>query len=107
MDYAYLQRRHYDTEQIKFADGAVPSDFFHRNICMSFQEDVIGIQLRDYIGVDSLLWGSDYPHTESTFPRSREILDGVFKGVPDDDRAKITCSNTARFYGFDVPAAVA
>lgn len=104
MDYSYLERRHYDEEQMKFADGMVPSDFFHRNIAMSFQEDAIGIELRRYIGVDNLLWGSDYPHMESTFPKSREILDKVFDGVPEEDREKITCSNTARYYNFDVPA---
>ena len=104
MDYAYTERRHYDTDQIRFKDGALPSDFFRRNIAMSFQEDAIGIALRDKIGVDSLLWGSDYPHMESTFPRSREILDDIFADVPDEDRRKITCTNTARYYGFDVPA---
>lgn len=104
MDYSYLERRHYDEEQIKFKNGAVPSDFFHRNIAMSFQEDAIGIKLREYIGVENLLWGSDYPHMESTFPRSREILDDIFAGVPEDERTKIMCSNTAAYYGFDVPA---
>jgi predicted TIM-barrel fold metal-dependent hydrolase len=103
MDYAYLERRHYDEEQLRFKDGAVPSDFFRRNISMSFQEDAVGIQLREHIGVDNLLWGSDYPHMESTFPRSRAILDDIFAGVPEEDRTKITCSNTAEYYGFDVP----
>lgn len=104
MDYAYTERRHFDTDQIRFKDGALPSDFFRRNIAMSFQEDAIGIALRDQIGVDNLLWGSDYPHMESTFPRSREILDTILADVPHEDRRKITCTNTARYYGFEVPA---
>ena len=41
---------------------------------MSFQEDAIGIRLRDVIGTGNMMWGSDYPHSESTFPRSRQIL---------------------------------
>jgi hypothetical protein len=52
----------------------LPSDFFRRNIVLSFQEDAIGIRLRDIIGVDNMMWGSDYPHSESTFPESRKVL---------------------------------
>ena len=58
--------------------------------------------LRDAIGVDNMMWGSDYPHSESTFPRSREILKAILAGVPDDEQAKIVGGNTARVYRFDV-----
>jgi predicted TIM-barrel fold metal-dependent hydrolase len=79
-----------------------PSDFFHRNVVLSFQEDAIGIRLRDVIGVDNMMWGSDYPHSESTFPQSRKILAEILAGVPEDEQAKIVGANTARVYGFDV-----
>jgi predicted TIM-barrel fold metal-dependent hydrolase len=102
MDYTYSQREHQDG-WIRFADGMRPSDHFRRNVFVSFQEDPVGIATRHLIGVDCLLWGSDYPHTESTFPRSGEILDDILKGVPDDERARIVCANTARVYGFEPP----
>jgi predicted TIM-barrel fold metal-dependent hydrolase len=86
----------------RFKDGMLPSDFFHRNIVVSFQEDAIGIRLRDVIGVDNMMWGSDYPHSESTFPQSRRILAEILKGVPDDEQAKIAGDNIARVYNFDV-----
>ena len=85
----------------KFKNEMLPSDFFRRNIFLGFQEDDVGIRLRDYIGVDSLLWGSDYPHAESTFPRSREILEEILIGVPEDEKSKIAGENTARLYHFD------
>ena len=59
----------------------LPSDFFRRNMFVSFQEDSLGIALRHHIGVDNLLWGSDYPHSESTFPRSREIVARILEAV--------------------------
>jgi len=59
----------------------LPSDFFRRNVVLSFQEDAIGIRLRDVIGVDNMMWGSDYPHSESTFPQSRQILAEILAGV--------------------------
>jgi predicted TIM-barrel fold metal-dependent hydrolase len=73
-------------------------------VALSFQEDDIGVRLRDVIGVDNMMWGSDYPHSESTFPRSREVLDEILQGVPDDERAKVVGLNTARWYDFDLDA---
>ncbi len=68
---------------------------------MSFQEDAIGIRLRDVIGVDNMMWGSDYPHSELTFPQSRKILSEILAGVPAGEQAKIAALNTARVYNFD------
>ena len=72
------------------------------DVVLGFQEDVIGIRLRDVIGVDNMMWGSDYPHSESTFPQSRKILAEILAGVPDDEQAKIVGGNTARVYNFDM-----
>jgi predicted TIM-barrel fold metal-dependent hydrolase len=100
MDYTYRER--HEEAFHRFAGDMRPSDYFHQNVCLSFQEDAIGIRLRDAIGVDNLMWGSDYPHCESTFPQSRKILAEILAGVPEDEQAKIAGSNTARLYGFDV-----
>jgi predicted TIM-barrel fold metal-dependent hydrolase len=99
MDYTYRER--HGEALYRFKDGMLPSDFFRRNVVLSFQEDAIGIRLRDVIGVDNMMWGSDYPHSESTFPQSRKILSEILAGVPDDEQAKIVSGNTARVYGFD------
>jgi len=100
MDYTYRERT---GEAIyRFKSDMRPSDFFRRNVVLSFQEDAIGIRLRDTIGVDNMMWGSDYPHSESTFPQSRKILAEILAGVPEDEQAKIVGGNTARVYGFDV-----
>jgi predicted TIM-barrel fold metal-dependent hydrolase len=100
MDYTYRER--HEEAIYRFEGGMRPSDFFHRNVVLSFQEDALGIRLRDVIGVDNMMWGSDYPHSESTFPRSRKILAEILSGVPADEQAKIVGGNTARVYRFDV-----
>jgi hypothetical protein len=71
----------------KAGDGMQPSGFFRRNVVLSFQEDAIGIRLRDVIGPDNMIWdnmmwGSDYPHSEPTFPQSRKILAEILAGLP-------------------------
>lgn len=44
------------------------------------------LQLRSSIGVENLMWGSDYPHAESTFPKSREIVERLLKDVSARER---------------------
>ena len=100
MDYTYRER--HEEAMYRFKEGLQPSDFFHRNVLLSFQEDAVGIRLRDLIGVDNMMWGSDYPHSESTFPKSREILAQILAGVPPEEQAKIVGQNAARLYDFDV-----
>ena len=83
-----------------FQGDALPSDFFRRNVLLSFQEDGLAIQLRGLIGADRLMWGSDYPHPESTFPESRHILERILAGVPEAEQRLIAGANAARLYGF-------
>jgi predicted TIM-barrel fold metal-dependent hydrolase len=100
MDYTYVERQ--EEASYRFKGNLLPSDFFHNNVYLGFQEDPVGIGLRNVIGVDSLMWGSDYPHAESTFPRSLEILDKILEGVPKEERAKIVGGNAARLYNFEL-----
>jgi predicted TIM-barrel fold metal-dependent hydrolase len=46
------------------------------------------------------MWASDYPHTDSTFPRSREAIAESLGSIAEADRRKITATNCARLYGF-------
>ena len=99
IDHNYTQRAR-RPEWHQFKNDALPSDFFRSNVHVSFQEDALAIQLRSLIGTDRLMWGSDYPHPEGTFPESRRILDEIFDGVPDDEKAMIAGGNASMIYRF-------
>ncbi len=58
--------------------------------------------LRDVIGVDKIMWGQDYPHTEGTYPYTREALRHTFADVPVDEVARMVGGNAAELYGFDL-----
>ena len=94
---------HYDQSSMgrsgyRFKNDMVPSDFFHRNCFVDTQEDALGIRLRDIIGVDNILWGSDYPHIESTFPKSQEFLAEILADCTVEERDKISGGNATRIY---------
>ena len=100
LDYSYTQRFN-EAHPYRYKEDMLPSDYFHRNVFLSFQEDAMGIRDRHVIGVDSLVWGGDYPHAESTFPRSRQILEEILVDCTEEEKAKIVGENAARIYRFD------
>ncbi len=96
VDYTYTQRVQQD--RYRFKEAMLPSDYLSRNVFYGFQEDGLGIKLRDIIGVDNLLWGSDYPHVESTFPRTQQILEEILTDCTEEEKAKIAGGNAAKIY---------
>jgi len=97
LDYTYTQRARRE-EWHRYKEDMLPSDYFHRNVFLSFQQDALGVRLRDVIGVDNLQWGSDYPHQESTFPRTRQILDRMLAECTAEERRKMVGGNAARVF---------
>jgi Amidohydrolase len=104
MDHQYTQSLDFGGTYPRFKNHALPSDFFHQSIFISFTEDDVAVKNRDIIGIGNLTWGNDYPHGESTFPRSRQIVDERFKNVPVDELIRMTQANAADLYGINVPA---
>jgi predicted TIM-barrel fold metal-dependent hydrolase len=93
-----------ETRKLRFGkeEPMRPSDYIRRNVGITFMSDKLAIRQRDVIGVEALLWASDYPHHEGTFPHSLAVLDRQMVGVPDDVRDQIVRRNTAALYGFDL-----
>lgn len=100
MDDAY--REHYRWVQPKL--DMLPSEYFRRQGAVTFQHDPVGVANIPFTGDRCLMWGSDYPHPEGTWPKSREILARQMHGVPDDTVEKVVFRNAAELYRFRVPA---
>jgi predicted TIM-barrel fold metal-dependent hydrolase len=60
------------------------------------------VVLRDEIGVDRIMWGSDYPHIEGTYPYTTEALRNTFAGIDTDEVAAMIGLTAADVYGFDL-----
>lgn len=98
MDYTY--NHHHAWTGADFG-GKLPSDYFYRNVSTCFIDDAAGIELRHKVGIDMMTWECDYPHSDSTWPHSADLLAASLEGVPDDEVDKITHLNAMRLYNFD------
>src|SRR5437588_257848 len=76
-----------------------PSEYWRRQCKATFQYDRVGTKLIDEMGVETLMWGSDYPHPDGVWPESTKYISEQFKHLPDDVTRKMTCENAGRFYG--------
>jgi predicted TIM-barrel fold metal-dependent hydrolase len=98
MDYVY--EHHHRWTGADFG-GRRPSDVYRDHIITCFIDDASGLEQRHRIGIDQMTWESDYPHSDSTWPYSPELVGKTLDGIPPDEVAKITHLNAMRVYQFD------
>lgn len=77
-----------------------PSEYFRRQGHVTFGDDPVALTNLGYTGEGALLWGSDYPHDEGTFPHSEEVVDRIFQGLSEEIKRKIVFENASSLYGF-------
>jgi predicted TIM-barrel fold metal-dependent hydrolase len=79
-----------------------PSELIRRQCAATFMYDPVAVDNRHVTGVETLMWGNDYPHPEGTWPASQEVAAKQFDGVDDDDVRAIVGGNAADVFGFDL-----
>lgn len=103
MDEAYEEHAQWVTPKL----SRRPSEIVAQQCHVTLGADEAPILGRSITGVAPLMWASDYPHPEGTFPESRAVVERIFAGVPDDEVAAIAGGNAAAVYGIDLAAAQA
>ena len=99
IDYLFDRRRPFHTFVIP--RDTLPSEYMKRNAYLTFMRDRSGILSRAITGVDNLMWSTDYPHLDSTWPKSRQMIDQLVGDIPEDEAHKIIAGNAARLYDFN------
>jgi predicted TIM-barrel fold metal-dependent hydrolase len=94
MDTIYDNQRHW----LGLDLAMKPSEYFDRNVYASFIRDPEGIRNRALPGGRNIMWSTDYPHSETTWPESRKVMDWQFAGVPEAEICSIVSDNAKRFY---------
>ena len=78
-----------------------PSDYFRRNFVATFEDDRTGIVTREGIGIENLMWGNDYPHHDSIWPESMNVLADVMSGVPETEVQQMCMDTVCSLYNVD------
>jgi predicted TIM-barrel fold metal-dependent hydrolase len=79
----------------------LPSEYFHRQIWISFVDDPLGVKMvGSVLDTDKVMFGSDYPHPASTWPNSQQVIAEQWQGIAPEVRQKITRDNARALFGF-------
>ena len=84
-----------------------PSEYFARQGHLTFSDDPVALNNLSFTGAQGLMWGSDYPHDEGTFPHSQAVIERTFAGVSPAHKHQIVYQNAARLYGFKMGSGLA
>jgi len=100
MDHAFNRHRYWmqPDQELK----RLPSEYFAENIYVTFQDDWTAFRQADQMNWRRLMWANDFPHSDSTWPWSQEMLDEHTATLTDEQREAILCTNVAELYGIDL-----
>jgi predicted TIM-barrel fold metal-dependent hydrolase len=93
MDDRYERHRHWPNVKL----DRLPSQYFRDQVMLSFQEDHVGIRMRDVM-LNNIAWASDFPHAVSDWPWSQEVAAREMRGIPDEDRRRIQALNILEWH---------
>ena len=78
----------------------LPSEYYLRNCKVGVVSDQFGIQHCDAVGVNTMMWCSDFPHHITDWPNSQHLINAMAQGVDEGKRRRIFCENAGKLYGF-------
>jgi uncharacterized protein len=79
----------------------LPSEYLKEHAHWGFFDDPIGVQLRHYVGVDRIMWSTDFPHIVTRWPNSLQIMEEQMAGVPQDEKRQMLAGNAVKFFHLD------
>jgi predicted TIM-barrel fold metal-dependent hydrolase len=97
LDQLFERHRHWLGTDVRIRHQ--PSNYIGQRALFTFQKDPVAVETRHRIGVSQLMWASDYPHSDSTWPHSRKVIERDFGGVPVDELEQLVGGNATALYG--------
>jgi len=100
MDHGYKRHRHWlqPGQELK----RLPSEYFAEHIYTTFQDDWVAFKVADFMNWKRLMWANDFPHSDSTWPWSQEMLAEHTQQLSPEQKRAILCDNVAELYDIDL-----
>ena len=99
MDHAYDRHRYWLTAGTL---SKMPSEYFRENIYLTFQDDWVAFKMKDLCNVRRLMWANDFPHSDSTWPWSQEMLEKHTANLTEQEKNWILHDNVAELYNLSI-----
>jgi len=99
MDHAYDRHRYWLTAG---AISKMPSEYFRENIYLTFQDDWVAFKMKDMCNFRRLMWANDFPHSDSTWPWSQELLKKHTADLNEEEKNQILHDNVAELYHLSI-----
>jgi predicted TIM-barrel fold metal-dependent hydrolase len=103
--YMYRMDHAYDRHRYWLPAGTLtkmPSEYFRENVYTTFQDDYVAFQVKDLCNIHRLMWANDFPHSDSTWPWSQEILLKQTAGMTQDEKNFVLHDNVAELYHLSI-----
>jgi predicted TIM-barrel fold metal-dependent hydrolase len=102
IDHEYSMNRFWAERQLGLPKlKRLPSEYLREHALWGFFEDHVGVRLRHEVGVERMMWSTDFPHIVTRWPNSLKVLDSQMQGVPADERWKMVAGNAIKFFRLD------
>ncbi len=98
LDHGYDRLRHFENVKLSM----MPSEYVKRQVWATFQFEDVWIDTRKRYDMTKVMWSSDYPHTDSPWPRSKEYIEEHFIGAPEEEIQRVVAGNAAALYGISL-----
>lgn len=102
MDHAFNRHRYWLKPGAELS--RLPSEYFAENIFVTFQDDWTAFRFAGSMNWHRLMWANDFPHSDSTWPWSQDLLDKHSSDLTEEQQKAILCDNVAELYGIDTAA---
>jgi uncharacterized protein len=103
--YMYRMDHAYDRHRYWLPAGTLskmPSEYFRENVYTTFQDDYVAFQVRDLCNIKRLMWASDFPHSDSTWPWSQDVIAKHTVGMTADEKNLVLHDNVAELYHLSI-----
>ena len=103
--YMYRMDHAYDRHRYWLPAGTLskmPSEYFRENVYTTFQDDHVAFQVRDLCNIKRLMWASDFPHSDSTWPWSQDVISKHTVGMTADEKNLVLHDNVAELYHLSI-----
>ena len=79
----------------------LPSEYIKEHVYWSVQYEKVAVELRHHVGVDRIMFATDFPHIECEWPDTRPLVEEIYADVPEDEKAKMWAGNAVEFFRLD------